>query len=263
MDKLDRLDWAAGVAVRAFGVSVGIRSTDAAVLEELAQRLPFGSVRTDAEPADWLYSVVRGRERRGGVKQFNLLYLDAARIVRSLDFADVPETLRSSARLLVAEFSREEIFVHAGSVVWKGRAIVIPGRTESGKSTLVKAFLDAGAGYLSDEFALLGRSGRVRAFPESMSLNGQSIDVPAASGKSFPVGLILDTQYRAGSRWRPRAISAGQSFLAMMQNTVPARHRPRASMTRLSRAVVNAKALRGVRGEAEEVVRRILSGDLW
>jgi hypothetical protein len=64
----------------------------------------------------------------------------------------------------VARRAREWIFVHAGVVGWQGKAILVPGRSRSGKSTLVMALVDAGATYYSDEYAVLDKEGRVHPF---------------------------------------------------------------------------------------------------
>ena len=67
----------------------------------------------------------------------------------------------------MAAETRERVFVHAGVVGWKGHAIVIPGRSRSGKTTLVAELVKAGAEYYSDEFAVLDAEGRVHPFPEA------------------------------------------------------------------------------------------------
>ena len=75
-----------------------------------------------------------------------------------------PETFRAAAsriELLVAAALPDRVAVHAGVVAFAGRAVVIPGPSHSGKSTLVQALVEAGATYLSDEFALLDEAGRV------------------------------------------------------------------------------------------------------
>ena len=54
--------------------------------------------------------------------------------------ADVVE---SWDQLAVATLAKELVFVHAGVVGWRNRAIVIPGRSLSGKSTLVLALVVA------------------------------------------------------------------------------------------------------------------------
>ena len=39
----------------------------------------------------------------------------------------------ANVQLYVAEMSPEHVFVHAGVVSWRGRAILLPGRSFSGK----------------------------------------------------------------------------------------------------------------------------------
>jgi hypothetical protein len=50
-----------------------------------------------------------------------------------VDIADGVELLLSSLELWVAEHAKDRVFVHAGCAVHDGRAIVLPGRTMSGK----------------------------------------------------------------------------------------------------------------------------------
>lgn len=168
----------------------------------------------------------------------------------------------------IAEFSRTDVFVHAGAVSWNGGAIVIPGRSYSGKSTLVAALVRAGAGYLSDEYAIIDSRGRVRPFARPLALrrasDGRQISTPVQSlggrieSRALPVSVVLVTSFREKARFRPRPLSAGEVLLALLANTVPARTRPQAAMSRLQRVASAARGMKGVRGEADDVVRRIL-----
>src|SRR5207248_7654182 len=107
------------------------------ILEELAARMPPGWRKVPNGPVDLLYSIRLGRAAtRPGVRPFHLLYGGVARIARSHELLDILETLESDAQLSVAEFARQRLFVHAGVVGWKGRAILLPGRSLAGKSTL-------------------------------------------------------------------------------------------------------------------------------
>ena len=45
--------------------------------------------------------------------------------------------LESRIRITIAEFAAEKVFLHAGVVSWKGRAIILPATSFSGKTTLV------------------------------------------------------------------------------------------------------------------------------
>lgn len=44
--------------------------------------------------------------------------------------------------------------------------------------------------------------------------------------RPLPVGLVVVSRYRAKSRWRPRALSAGDGALALLANALAVRHAP-------------------------------------
>src|SRR6186713_3314163 len=140
MQKLDRLGWAAGVTVSCYGVRMGIRTTDPGLLPGLLAQLPPGAVE---QPSTWVprvYSVVAGTAG-GRVRRVNILYRDITRTVRSPLYEDVLAEIAKDTQLHVAAMTRQRVFVHAGVVGWKGRAIVIPGRSHSGKTSLVAALV--------------------------------------------------------------------------------------------------------------------------
>jgi hypothetical protein len=86
--------------------------------------------------------------------------------------------------------------------------------------------------YYSDEFAVLDRAGRVHPFARPLAIRDGSTAltrVPAAelgaeTGTTpLPIGLVLVTSYRVGTRWRPRRLTAAPTLLALMGHTVAAR----------------------------------------
>ena len=176
--------------------------------------------------------------------------------------------LAAHAEHVIAERSPDHLFVHAGVVGWEGRAIVMPGASFAGKTTLVRAWLEAGATYYSDEFAVLDRAGRVHPFARPLAIRDGSTAltrrVPAAAlgaetgTKPLPVGLVLVTSYRAGSQWRPRRLTASRTLLALMRHTVAARGNPEHSMPILKQAVTGGIAFDGPRGEALPWVSAVL-----
>jgi hypothetical protein len=207
-----------------------------------------------------LYSLlVGGAARDRGLRRFNLVYVDEVRLARSLELDDVLRALESDLAHYVAEHARDRLFLHAGVVGWRKRAVVIPGPSMSGKSRLVTALLAAGATYYSDEYAVLDLRGRVHAYPRPLSLRDGPAP-PAASRRrrgALPLGLVLVTRYRAGTRWRPRRLSPGQAGIEMLAHTVAARRRPADALRMLARALASARALKGPRGEAAEVARAL------
>lgn len=274
MAKLDRLAWAAGIAFTAYGVSVGVRVSDPRVLDRVRTLLPPGWKPAGKPTVRRLYSlIVGGPTSRPGVHRFNLLYADAAPLVRTHDLEEALERLELDQEQYIADQAQRHTFVHAGVVGWNGQAIVIPGRSGSGKSSLVKALVQAGASYYSDEFAVLDERGRVHPYPiplamrpdrdgaTSMKYRAEALGGVAGVGP-LPVGLVLLTRYVSGTRFRPHPVSAGRAVLGLLAHTLPARRRPGRVLDALTQAVSQALVLRGTRGAAEETARHILGGDL-
>ena len=215
-----------------------------------------------------VFVVNEQRDPRSNVRRFNLLYAGGIRAARSLDAELVLSIFESDVQLYVGILAHRRIFVHAGVVEWQGRAIVIPGRSMSGKSTLTAELVRAGATYYSDEYAVLDDRGRVHPYPRKVGLRSPGSDeqtkVRAESlggtvgVKPLPVGMLVVSQYETGARWRPRRLSAGQGALEVLANTVPARTRPEQSLTSIQQAVTNATIFKGRRGEAKETAELIL-----
>jgi hypothetical protein len=179
------------------------------------------------------------------------------------------EVLDKQLRAFIAIRAPDHIFVHAGVVGWRGRAIVIPGMTFTGKTTLVAELVRAGAEYYSDEFAPIDPQGRVHPYPKPLSIRPRdgswsqvdhdSSHFGAAVGaEPIPVGVVAIAPYKPGASWRPMRLSTGEGVLALLANTVPAHQRPAEAMTALGAAAASAMVLEGERGEAREVVEALL-----
>jgi hypothetical protein len=177
--------------------------------------------------------------------------------------------LDAQIRAAISVNAPEHIFVHAGVVACDGRALLIPGTSFSGKTTLVAALAAAGATYFSDEYAVLESDGRVHPYPRPLSIRGangrRSHDKPArelgadTGREPARIAGILVTHYRPGARWDPAPLSAGEAALHLLANTVPARARPEQALQTIARAVAPMKfAVRSDRGEAGAVIGPIL-----
>jgi hypothetical protein len=274
MARLDRLGWAEAMVGTSFGVRMGVRVSEAGALADAMGRLPPGLVLGGAARVARLYSwVVGGAGVRPGLRRMHLVYADARLVARTRERDEALDALEGDARLHVAERAPRLVFVHAGVVAWRGRAILVPGRSHAGKSRLIEAFVKAGATYYSDEYAVLDGAGRVHAFPASLSIRGAgavaAYRVAAAEltgGAALPpltVGLVAAIAYSPGGRNRLRTVSTGEGVLAALAHAVPARRRPALAVRVLRRALHDARAVTGVRGEADEAARRLLGDANW
>jgi hypothetical protein len=271
MDVVDRHGWTDGMTIVAHGVHVGLRTDVPGALDDFYPRLPPGWKPSDRNQVRRLYSLrVGGEGKRRGHRRYHVLYMNASRLERGLDLEYILDRLEADVQLYVAERARRRIFVHAGVVGWRGRALVLPGRTLTGKSTLVAELLRLGATYYSDEFAVLDARGRVHPFPRPLSFRGPDPnDRPTrhaaealgaeVGSKPLPVGLLAFTRFRAGARFRPRALTPGKALISVLENTVPARRRPKASVAALRQVVEVAPAIKGVRGDARDAARALLA----
>ncbi len=269
MVKVDRLGWADGIAFRAYGLRVGVRVTHARVMPQVLELLPPGWKPAASPIVDYLYSlVIGGPTPNSRIERLSLAYVDAGRLARSKDLEVVLKHFESDLQLTVAENARGRVFVHAGVVRWKKKAIVIPGMSMTGKTTLVTKLIEAGATYYSDEYAVLDEQGYVHPFPRPLGLREegkfetQRVDVESIGGvrgaKPLPVRLVISTKYVPGARWRPRRLTTGRGVLELLANTVSARSQTKLAIATLPKAIKSAEILKGVRGEADDVIEFIL-----
>lgn len=235
----------------------------------MIERLPPGWKPASSPVVVNMYSLLlSSNSPKSNVRRFNLLFAGGIRAARSLDADLVLKIFESDIQIYVGILAHRRIFVHAGVVEWQGQAIVIPGKSMSGKSTLTAELVRAGATYYSDEYAVLDERGRVHPYPRQLGLRlpgtEEQTKVRAeelggrVGSKPLPVGMVVVSQYQEGARWRPRKLSAGQGALEVLANTVPARTRPEQSLTSIQQAVTNARIFKGRRGDARETAELIL-----
>jgi hypothetical protein len=252
-------------SILAYGARIEFR-LPAVLLAELRSPIVPGGVFDAQDPADAVLSI-RLNHTAEGDPLFEITengtFLGAETSLQA-----AKEVVESWAQLTVATLARELVFVHAGVVSWRNKAIVIPGRSWSGKTTLVLALAEAGANYYSDEYALFDSEGRVHPYwrlPQlktapacnvSRLLEGVLCGSPP---RPIPLGWVLISHYEAGSGWQPRRLSCGETLLGLLDNTIPLRSRPEESVKFLARAMTNAQGFEGPRGEAASFAQEALA----
>lgn len=244
------------------GVAIAIRAESPETLERAAGRLPPGSLPARDVPS-LRYSLHAAREGRP-----YRLRTGGRTVARAAALDDLLDALESRLHFDVAVRAEQRLFVHAGVVGLDGRTLLLPGRSRSGKTTLVRELVRAGAVYFSDEYAVVDERGRVHPYPKPLSVRVRGTAArrrvtPGGLGaevgaEPWPVGLVAAVAHRPGARWDPRALSPGEAVLALLDNTVRARSRPGPALRTLAAAVRGVPALAGPRGGARPAAAALL-----
>jgi hypothetical protein len=250
-----------------YGVGLGLRVADPDHLVPLLAHMPHGAQAAPSARVDRMYSVAMPNR---GQPIYSLSTGSRRSAQRFDEFERLARALAADARHFVALHAQGRVFIHAGVVASGERAILIPGRTLTGKTTLVAALLRAGATYYSDEYAVLDEAGWVHPFAKALSVRTTPdrlqtlVDVAALKVPCGTVPLrvaaVLSTRYVAGAAWQPEPLSAGHAVLCLLDNAVAARSRF-AEVCHVIAAAVDGRvrAWRGVRGEADQIAGWILA----
>jgi hypothetical protein len=254
---------AASVAVETFGVTVAV-TADPQHLAAVSDFLPPGARPARRLPESGRFALVKDTD--GAL--LNVVY-DESPVASSVDLRLALGILDAQLRMHIAQHAPDHVFVHAGVVGVGDRAIVLPGRSFAGKTTLVAALVRAGAGYWSDEYAVLDGDGLVHPYPKPLSvriddtLETEERPVETLGGRAgdrpLPVALIAFTSYRPGAAWALRSCTTGQGAVKLLEHSVAARSRPQEVLAAVRRAAADAMILEGDRGDADEAASALLS----
>jgi hypothetical protein len=237
-------------------------------MQALLSRVP--DVQESAAPrtADRVYSLVitAGSMQVAQPPPQFLLYVNHDLLASTESLEEILDRFESDLDLYVAVKSKERLIVHAGAVGWKNQIVLIPGRSGSGKTSLVSEFLKCGATYYSDDWAVIDRDGVVHPYRRKLSIRTQNdarkrVDpehLGAKCGEPLPISTVLITGYKQGVQWSPRATSPGHGFLALLENTPSAHTCPVFAMTVLPRVMAQATVYESARGDKEHTVGQIL-----
>ena len=258
--------WVARGRYAAFGVSWEVRADDISAYHLLLDRLPPGASPTSSRATERTYAFRTLPSKSSDGEVSFLLTADGRPLVRSSEPTDIAEAFEDDLKWLVAERSPRKVFLHAGVVGWRDRAILIPGGPKSGKSTLVRALVGCGATYYSDEYAVL-EGNMVQPFPARLpnwSAPGTSLSywldefTNARVPKPVPVGLVLFAPHQGGAVFKPRLLSRGHSILGMFKHAVAGQRQPERVLRALETISRRCNALEGARGDAHAAATYLL-----
>lgn len=253
------------LAGEAFGVHARLEIGEPDLVPLVRAVLPPGWREPGGAPPDAVFTIARDHEDGG----YAVLH-DGEPVGRSEDREFAVEILDAKLRLHIAEHTPDWSFIHAGAVAVGGRALLLPGRSFAGKTTLVRALLERGAEYLSDEFAILDANGLVHPYPKPLSIrpdnaSRRGIDTPAAhfgavtATRALPVGLVALLRYRGAGQLTLRPLPPAEGALLMLEHAVAARTAPERVLRALQAVAASAPIVAGERGDAEEAAQRLLA----
>lgn len=219
---LENIDWKLSFGFECHGVKIGIRS-DTLCMPTLRDMLPTTGNITDFENTENLLSVVA--DQNGNIS--GLYYNDE--LAQNFEETGLPpvEILRDKFLIILSLASLpENIYLHAGSFVWNNRGIIVPGESFSGKTTLVKEFIKAGATYITDDLTILTEAGEILPFPRTLQVRtdtGRELKTAESFGartltKKIKLDVILFTAFDENAEWKPQILSPGQAVLKLMDN---------------------------------------------
>lgn len=175
------------------------------------------------------------------------------------------DALIDDLHLTIALHSREHVYIHAGVVTWKGGAILLPGRSRTGKSTLVEALVRHGAGYCSDEYARVGDDGSITPYARPIQLRSpagrRSVDaatIGTVTETPVPASLVVFTSYADRAAFLPVEVAPAAAALELFDNTVVAETEPERAMRIVAQIARSARAVRSPRPDVATAAARIL-----
>ena len=252
----------------AFGAVMEIACRDPDARAACMDALPAYWQRADGAAPDVRFAIEPSGPARGGAARFQLLEAGTPR-ANDITLAQVARLLAQRMDYQLGAYARGCAFIHAGVVLHEGRALLFPGTSHAGKSTLTAALVRAGATYVSDDVAVIGRDGRVSLLSRALTLRADmagDFHLPDAGGAAVlhpgspPVGAVLVLTYRAGAPPLDlRPLSAGEAVLRLVANAMNARHQPEEVLQCCAAALALAWCGEGVRGDADAAAGQILS----
>ena len=255
------------LTARAYGASVRVCDTTGEGFCRRVQALLAREFSFDGDPAEAAasYVISIGQPRRDGERSRYCVRRDAAEVFAVPTEDELLRLLSQEIDFSVARHSPDTLFVHAGVVAWRGLAIIVPGRSRSGKSTLVAALVRRGAVYYSDEFAVLDATGRVHPYRRPLALRRDGVESETLSiarddvpREPLPLALILAGDYQPGAAWQPKVVRGALAALPLIDGAIVAREQPTRTLRLTARVSSSVVTLRGARGEASAVAGEVL-----
>lgn len=267
-----KIKWKSRYAFQAYGVGIVVKADNSSIISEfknnLPNILPTGWVTIKSKDANHQFYITAKEKRR----KIHYTAYKGKELVSgpNPDIKILLDMMESHVRITIAEFAVEHVFIHAGVVARNGKAIMIPGRSYSGKTTLTAELSKRGFDYYSDEYAVIDKEGLVHPFTKTLSMRGiiddwSQVEIPVEEiggrkgDKALPIGLILVTKYKKGAKFIPKELSSGKGIIESLDNSVSIRQNPQLVLSVLTKVGNQAKIIQTNRTDAEKFVDKLLN----
>lgn len=273
-------EWSWTPPLQALGYHFRVATNERALTRYLEQLLSPFVVGNEA-PSH--YRLERRTTSRG--EQWELS-LDGHQVTVDRRGATVVASLLWHINLKVVESSPHLVRLHAAAASQRGRAVILAGQMEAGKSTLVAGLVQGGLDYLSDEIAAIEPASlRLRGYPKAISLDPGSWpalpelepipeprvrsllpsqwNVPAESIRRGSVTreaaptVVVSMRYEFGTATRLEPLAGADAVLALAESTFEFDKQPRRDLDVLARLVRTCVCYRLVVGNLDEACDRV------
>ena len=250
-----------------FGVRLDLSANQLELLRDALLHLPEGCKTSFSASACPHFALVcRDYFSRTNQPVYRL-YRNGRLLFTSTVRGEFLERFRTMLSLYVAANSRQRTFVRAAVVGWHDRAVLILGKSGSGRTTLLSELVAAGATYYSDQFALIDKQGRVHPYACPLRIHDGSRStqrfVEEFGGVTgcdpLCVALLLVCRYRRGARWKPKRLTPAEARLQILQHAVAAPASGTPALQALEQIAAQATVVSGVRGEGAVLVEWLIA----
>ncbi len=247
-----------------FGVAFQLTADSDLLLTAMRKCAPVGMQVCASAPGDSRNFTMRRLRGGAGYR----LEADCDVVDEGVILQPILDKLACDLMVYVANYAPDRVFLHAGVVGWQGHALLLPGTSFAGKTTLVSELVRAGATYYSDEYAVIDEQGQVHPYARDLQMREpggtvqRSLEVGLLGGaegtEPLAVSRVVFTEFVESGHWNPEPVSAGMAVLEMLRHAIPVQRTPARVMATLARMMETATALRSRRGEAGELARSLL-----
>ena len=254
--------------LRAYGVEAIIEADNAKIFEwvkTVASKALVGRLTFDDAGERSGKPVYSFRTNDEGTVEFDIAGVTSGEYQEDFGFE---RFLNGVIRSHIAAMSKSWVFLHAGVVEWRGKAIILPGQSYKGKTTLVSELIRLGAGYMSDEYAVMDENGLVHPFERDLGVRfvpdegPRPVDPSAFGGvraeDPIEAGLVVFTGFVANATWSPEIMSLGSGILESVPEVIPFSFNPEFVLKVLNTTFNRAIIVKSDRGEALDTAPKIL-----